>query len=57
MYENQNEWVNKPVINEINVVWINKISPIAKGWFVNIKIKLKINVNVNNINWKMQEIV
>lgn len=33
-----------------NVVWINKINPIAKGCFIFIKIKLKMNKRVIKIN-------
>ena len=32
-----------PLIKEINEVWINKINPIAKGWFI------CVNTILNNI--------
>lgn len=42
-YENQKLILNDPVIKEIIKVWIIKINPIDKGWFIN------KNENLNNI--------
>lgn len=50
MYENQNLFVINPDIKDTNVVWINRINPIANGCFIFIKIKLKINKNVIKIH-------
>lgn len=39
IYENQNVFLNNPVIMEINNVWVRSINPIASGWDIKIKIK------------------
>ena len=42
-YANQSDCDIIPLIKEIKEVWINKISPVAKGWFI------CVNMNLNNI--------
>lgn len=32
MYENQNEKLYNPTLNEISTVWIKRVNPIASGW-------------------------
>lgn len=54
IYEIQKEWLNSPAEIAIKTVWINKVSPIAKGWISWQKINeiLIINEIVNNKIWE-----
>lgn len=48
IYENQNEYENNPIINEILIVWIIKINPIDIGWFKNINVRVIVKFNIIN---------
>ena len=47
----QNDWEIIPLIKEINEVWINKINPIAKEWFICVNIILNniLNIIIKNL--------
>ena len=48
IYENQNDFIDKPAIIQIIIVWIKSINPIAKGcrsWVNRIE-NIKINGNI-----------
>jgi len=32
MYENQNDKLDKPVVQQIKIVWNKRPNPIARGW-------------------------
>jgi hypothetical protein len=34
MYENQNVFLTIPAITHTMVVWISRVNPIARGWFI-----------------------
>ena len=50
-YENQNDWVEIPVIIEIMMVWISRISPMASGWFICVNEILNRDLIVIKVNF------